>query len=72
MGLGIEELCLIKKYAEKGDLEPMLKYGITPQDFDVMNHLAVGSGLKSRDVSRVKKALKNAYERDERDMRVEE
>jgi hypothetical protein len=62
-GLGIEELCLLKTYAEKGNLEPLLNYKITPQDFDVINHLAVGSSLKSRDVSKVKKALKNAYER---------
>lgn len=62
MGLGTEELCLLKKYAENGDLEPLLEYGITPQDFDVINHLAVGNGLKSRDVTRVKKALKNAYD----------
>ena len=58
--LGIEDLCLLKKYAENGDIEPMLEYGLTPQDFDVMNHLAVGSKLKQRDVTRVKKALKNA------------
>jgi len=63
MGLSIEELCLLKKYAESGDLEPLLQYKITPQDFDIINHLAVGNGLKSRDVTRVKKALKNAYER---------
>ena len=62
-GLGVEELCLLKKYAEKGDLEPLLEYKITPQDFDVINHLAVGNGLKSKDVTRVKKALKNAYDR---------
>jgi len=60
--LCIDDLCLIKKYAENGDLQPMIKYGLTPQDFDVMNHLAVGSKLKQRDVTRVKKALKNAYE----------
>jgi hypothetical protein len=58
--LGIEDLCLLKKYAENGDIEPMMQYGLTPQDFDVMNHLAVGSKLKQRDVTRVKKALKNA------------
>jgi len=63
MGLGVEELCLLKKYAENGDLEPLLEYKITPQDFDVINHLAVGNGLKSKDVTRVKKALKNAYDR---------
>ena len=61
--LGVEELCLLKKYAEKGDLEPLLEYKITHQDFDVINHLAVGNGLKSKDVTRVKKALKNAYYR---------
>lgn len=61
-GLGVEELCLIKNYAEKGDLSKLVEYKITPQDFDVINHLAVGNGLKSRDVTRIKKALKNVYE----------
>lgn len=59
MGLGVEEMCLLKNYAEKGDLSPLHSYGITSQDFDVINHLAVGNSLKPRDVSRVKKALKN-------------
>lgn len=62
MGLGIEELGLLKKYAEKGDFIPLIEYGITPQDFDVINHLTVGNSLKSGDVTRVKKALKNAYD----------
>jgi hypothetical protein len=60
--LSIEHLCLLKKYAENGNIEPMLEYCLTPQDFDVMNHLAVGNKLKQRDVTRVKKALKNAIE----------
>ena len=60
--LGVDDLCLLKKYAENGNLEPMLEYCLTPQDFDVMNHLAVGNKLKQRDVTRVKKALKNAIE----------
>lgn len=59
MGLGVEEMCLLKNYAEKGDLSPLMTYGITSQDFDIINHLAIGNSLKSRDVSRVKKALKN-------------
>jgi hypothetical protein len=63
MGLGVEEMCLLKNYAEKGDISKLLDYNITPQDFDVINHLAVGNGLKQKDVTRVKKALKNAYER---------
>ena len=61
-GLDIEKLCVIKKYAQNGDIQLMLDYGLSPQDFDVMNHLAVGSKLKQRDVTRVKKALKNAIE----------
>lgn len=62
MGLGVEELCLLKNYAEKGDLSKLVDYKITPQDFDVINHIAVGNSLKSRDVTRIKKALKNVYE----------
>mgnify|MGYP001194683931 CR=1 FL=1 len=58
--LGIDALCLLKKYAENEDIKPMMDYGLTPQDFDVMNHLAVGNRLKQRDVTKVKKALKNA------------
>lgn len=62
LGLGVEELCLLKTYAEKGDITKLVDYNITPQDFDVINHLAVGNGLKQKDVTRVKKALKNVYE----------
>jgi hypothetical protein len=61
-GLDKEKLYLLKTYAEHGNIEPMLDYGLSPQDFDVMNHLAVASKLKQRDVTRVKKALKNAIE----------
>jgi energy-coupling factor transporter ATP-binding protein EcfA2 len=57
--LYIDDLCVLKKYAEHGDIQPMLDYGLTPQDFDVINHLAVGSKLKQRDVTRVKKAIQN-------------
>jgi len=61
-GLGVGELCLLKNYAEKGDISKLVHYKITPQDFDVINHIAVGNGLKQKDVTRVKKALKNVYE----------
>ena len=62
-GLYIDELCLLKKYAETGNVLPMVEYNLSPQDFDVINHLAVGSKLKQRDVTKVKKALKNAIEK---------
>ena len=58
--LTIEHLCVIKMYAESGNVEKMLEYNLSPQDFDVMNHLAVGSKLKQRDVTKIKKALKDA------------
>jgi hypothetical protein len=60
--LNIEELCLLKKYAEFGRYEKLLEYGLTPQDFDVMNHLAIATKLKQRDVTNIKKGLKNATE----------
>jgi hypothetical protein len=60
--LCINALGLLKRYAENENLEPMLECCLTPQDFDVMNHLAVGNKLKQRDVTRIKKALKNAIE----------
>jgi hypothetical protein len=60
--LRIEELCLLKRYAELGRYEKMLEYNLTPQDFDVMNHLAIATKLKQRDVTNIKKNLKNAIE----------
>ena len=61
--LGVEEMCLLKRYAELGRFDRLLDYGITPQDFDVMNHLAITSKLKQRDVTNIKKALKHVIER---------
>jgi len=60
--VGLEELCLLQKYAEKGQLSNLISYKITPQDFDVINHLCLGNKLKQRDVTKVKKALTNVYE----------
>jgi hypothetical protein len=61
--LGVEELCLLKRYAELGRYDRLLDYDITPQDFDVMNHLATTSKLKQRDVTNIKKGLKHAIQR---------
>lgn len=61
--LGVDEMCLLKRYAELGRFDRLLDYGITPQDFDVMNHLAITSKLKQRDVTNIKKALKHVIER---------
>jgi len=61
--LSIEEMCLLKRYAELGRFDRLLDYDITPQDFDVINHLATISKLKQRDVTNIKKGLKHAIER---------
>jgi hypothetical protein len=60
-GLTIDDLCVIKKYAENGNIQKMIDYNLSPQDFDVINHLAVGNKLKQREVTKVKTAIKNAY-----------
>ena len=62
-GQDIDSLCLLKKHAEYGNTKILVDYGITPQDFDVMNHLAVASKLKAKHVTHVKKALKHAIDR---------
>lgn len=61
--LDIDALCLLKKHAEYGNTKLLVDYGITPQDFDVMNHLAISSKLKAKHVTHVKKALKYAIDR---------
>ena len=34
------------------------KYNLTPQDFDVMNHLGIQNKLKQREVTKIKKLIK--------------
>lgn len=52
-----QDLCLIKKYAEKGDVSLFFEYNLSSQDFDVMNHISLQSKLKQKDVSLIKKAI---------------
>lgn len=56
--IGLEELCVIRQYAIAGNFEPLINYKLTPNDFDVMNHLAVGNKLKAAEVTKVKKKLR--------------
>jgi hypothetical protein len=62
-GLSTEKLHLFKMYAKNENYDLLVEYGITPQDFDVINHLNVGNNLKPREVTKIKKGIKNAYER---------
>ena len=38
------------------------EYNLTPQDFDVMNHLAIQNKLKQREVTKIKKLIKEEIE----------
>ncbi len=64
--IGIDELCLLKKYAEVGNMGILMDYNITPQKFDIMNHISLSSKLKQRDVTKIKKAIKHEIEQRER------
>jgi len=56
--LGLDELSLLRKYAISGILDPLIEYKLTPLDFDIMNHLAVGNKLKATEVAKVKKKMR--------------
>ena len=53
-----DQLYLLRLYASNGDMDMYTSYGLTPQDFDVINHLSVGNKLKPREVSQIKKKIK--------------
>ena len=56
--IDINALGLLKKYAENDNIDILREYNITPQKFDIMNHLAITSRLKQKDVTRIKKMIK--------------
>ena len=60
-GLKHGELCLLKLYAEKGNVTPLIDYKITAQDFDIMNHITLQNKLKQKDVTFIKKTINHAY-----------
>ena len=60
--VGVEELCLLRRYAQAKNLDILADYNITPQAFDIMNHLCVNNKLKQREVSNIKKQLKHVLE----------
>lgn len=53
-----QELALLREYARTGDMDTYTSYGLTAQDFDVINHLALCNKLKPREVSQIKKKIK--------------
>jgi hypothetical protein len=57
-GMSHQELSLMRQYAKQGNMEMYTQYKLTPQDFDVINHLCIGNKLKPREVSQIKKKIK--------------
>ena len=53
-----QEFMILREYAKKGDVSKFKEYKLTPQDFDVMNHLGLHNKLKQRDVTKIKKMIK--------------
>jgi len=58
----VDEMCLLRKHAQVKNFDILLEYNITPQAFDIMNHLCVNNKLKQREVSNIKKQLKHVLE----------
>ena len=52
------EFMLLKEYAKQGDVSKFKEYKLTPQDFDVMNDLALQKKLKQGKVTKIKKMIK--------------
>jgi len=52
------EFMLLREYAKCGDVSKFKEYSLTPQDFDVMNHLGLQNKLKQREVTKIKKMIK--------------
>ena len=57
--MGHQEFMLLREYALHGDVSKFKEYSLTPQDFDVMNHLSLQNKLKQRDVTKIKKLIKD-------------
>jgi len=53
-----QEFMLFRMYAQIGNVSKFKEYNLTPQDFDVMNHLAIQNKLKQREVTKIKKLIK--------------
>lgn len=55
--LSIDELLLIRDYAEAGDTSLMKEYRFTSQDLDTLNHLSPLRKIKAKTLASLKKCL---------------
>lgn len=55
--LSLDELMLLRDYAEREQVGPLIEYGLTPNDMDVLNHLSPLRKIKPKALSSLKKCL---------------
>lgn len=55
--LSLDELLLLRQYAENGDTEPLREYKFERQDVDVLNHLSPLRKMKAKTLAAIKKSL---------------
>ena len=58
-GLCPDMLRLLHTYASFKNTSKLIEYALSPQDFDIMNHICFDKRLKTRDVTNVKKKLRD-------------
>lgn len=59
VGMHKEHLHLLKIHAKNGNIDILKEYNVTPQDFDIINHICIQNKLKQRDVNNIKKCLRS-------------
>ena len=55
--LTLDELQLLREYAERGEVGPLKEYGLLPQDIDTLNHLSPLKKMKAKTLAALKKSL---------------
>jgi len=55
--LCLDELLLLREFAENEQVDPLKDYGLQPQDIDVLNHLSPTRKIKAKTVNTLKKWL---------------
>ena len=53
-----DHLHLLNLYAKERNIDMLKSYNISPQDYDIVNHLCIQNKLKQNDVNKIKKCLK--------------
>lgn len=62
MRIPLESVYLHRMYLENGDISRFLNYKLKSIDVDTINHLCIETKLKAKNILKLKKQIKNAYE----------